>query len=306
MRSPLFQEPASPGGLSPPFRACTRQREEKNNHDGHQRHRQTEPRRQGLRIQCEKGLGWPGRGRRVQAVQTGAFTYDPGFTSTASCESKITYIDGDEGILLHRGYPIDELAEHGDFSRPATCCFTVSCRQRRKARFRDRVTRHTMMHEQMQPLLHRFPPRRTPDGCHGAAWSAQCRRSITTRPTSLTRMQRDRASPDDRQDADNRCWPTSITSASRSCIRATISTTRRTSCVCALPCRARSTRSTRSCHAPWTASSSCTPTTSRTPRPRLFAWLAPPVPTRSPVSQPASPACGARLMAAPTKRRSTC
>lgn len=46
---------------------------------------------------------------------TGAFTYDPGFTSTASCESKITYIDGDEGVLLHRGYPIEQLAEHGDF-----------------------------------------------------------------------------------------------------------------------------------------------------------------------------------------------
>ena len=46
---------------------------------------------------------------------TGIFTYDPGFTSTASCESKITYIDGDEGILLYRGYPIDQLAEHGDF-----------------------------------------------------------------------------------------------------------------------------------------------------------------------------------------------
>ena len=47
--------------------------------------------------------------------QTGMFTYDPGFTSTASCESAITYIDGDEGILLHRGYPIEQLAEHGDF-----------------------------------------------------------------------------------------------------------------------------------------------------------------------------------------------
>src|SRR3712207_7700890 len=44
-----------------------------------------------------------------------SFTYDPGFTSTASCESKITYIDGDEGVLLYRGYPIEQLAEHGDF-----------------------------------------------------------------------------------------------------------------------------------------------------------------------------------------------
>ena len=46
---------------------------------------------------------------------TGNFTYDPGFTSTGSCESKITYIDGDQGILLHRGYPINELAENSDF-----------------------------------------------------------------------------------------------------------------------------------------------------------------------------------------------
>ena len=43
------------------------------------------------------------------------FTYDPGFTATASCESKITYIDGDQGVLLYRGYPIEQLAEHGDF-----------------------------------------------------------------------------------------------------------------------------------------------------------------------------------------------
>ena len=47
--------------------------------------------------------------------ETGMFTYDPGFTSTASCESKITFIDGDEGVLLYRGYPIQQLAEHGDF-----------------------------------------------------------------------------------------------------------------------------------------------------------------------------------------------
>ena len=46
---------------------------------------------------------------------TGMFTYDPGFTSTASCESKITYIDGDKGVLMYRGYPIEQLAEHGDF-----------------------------------------------------------------------------------------------------------------------------------------------------------------------------------------------
>ena len=47
--------------------------------------------------------------------QTGMFTYDPGFTSTASCESALTFIDGDEGVLLHRGYPIEQLAEHSSF-----------------------------------------------------------------------------------------------------------------------------------------------------------------------------------------------
>ena len=45
----------------------------------------------------------------------GLFTFDPGFVSTASCESKITYIDGDKGVLLHRGYPIEQLAEHSDY-----------------------------------------------------------------------------------------------------------------------------------------------------------------------------------------------
>src|SRR5690348_18501531 len=51
--------------------------------------------------------------------QTGMFTYDPGFTSTASCESAITYIDGEQGILLHRGYPIDQLAEKSTFMEVA-------------------------------------------------------------------------------------------------------------------------------------------------------------------------------------------
>ena len=50
---------------------------------------------------------------------TGQFTYDPGFTSTASCESKITYIDGEKGILLYRGYPIDQLAEQSNFIETA-------------------------------------------------------------------------------------------------------------------------------------------------------------------------------------------
>ncbi|MEF2550185.1 citrate synthase [Aurantimonas sp. A2-1-M11] len=82
--------------------------------------------------------------------QTGLFTYDPGFSSTASCESKITYIDGDEGVLLHRGYPIDQLAERGDFLE--TCYLLLYGElptTREKDDFVYRVTRHTMVHEQM-------------------------------------------------------------------------------------------------------------------------------------------------------------
>ncbi|MBD1548863.1 citrate synthase [Roseibium aggregatum] len=82
--------------------------------------------------------------------ETGMFTYDPGFTSTASCESKITYIDGDEGTLLYRGYPIDQLANHGDFLE--SCYLLLYGELPTKAQkddFVQRVTYHTMIHEQM-------------------------------------------------------------------------------------------------------------------------------------------------------------
>ncbi len=81
---------------------------------------------------------------------TGMFTYDPGFTSTASCESQITYIDGDEGILLYRGYPIDQLAENGDFLETAyLLLYGELPNPTQKKDFDYRITRHTMVHEQM-------------------------------------------------------------------------------------------------------------------------------------------------------------
>ncbi|MGB5800694.1 MAG: citrate synthase, partial [Mesorhizobium sp.] len=88
---------------------------------------------------------------------TGAFTYDPGFTSTASCDSAITFIDGDEGILLHRGYPIDQLAEHGDFLE--VCYLLLYGELPTKAQKDDfdyRITRHTMVHEQMSKFFTGF------------------------------------------------------------------------------------------------------------------------------------------------------
>ena len=89
--------------------------------------------------------------------ETGMFTYDPGFTSTASCESKITFIDGDEGVLLYRGYPIQQLAEHGDFLE--TCYLLLYGELptgAQKADFDYRITRHTMVHEQMARFFQGF------------------------------------------------------------------------------------------------------------------------------------------------------
>ena len=90
-------------------------------------------------------------------AEAGIFTYDPGFTSTGSCESKITYIDGDAGVLLYRGYPIADLAEHGDFLE--TCYLLLYGElptAAQKADFVDRVVHHTMVHEQMSRFFQGF------------------------------------------------------------------------------------------------------------------------------------------------------
>src|SRR3954464_13788778 len=81
-------------------------------------------------------------------AETGAFTYDPGFTSTAACESAITYIDGDQGILLHRGYPIDQLAENSTFMEVAFLLLHGELPNREELdTFTRTIMRHTMLHE---------------------------------------------------------------------------------------------------------------------------------------------------------------
>lgn len=82
--------------------------------------------------------------------KTGHFTYDPGFTSTGACESKITYIDGDKGVLLYRGYPIEQLTLEGDYLE--TCYLLLYGElptKAQKQQFDAHITRHTMIHEQM-------------------------------------------------------------------------------------------------------------------------------------------------------------
>ncbi|MCD8517495.1 MAG: citrate (Si)-synthase [Burkholderiaceae bacterium] len=89
--------------------------------------------------------------------QTGMFTYDPGFMSTASCQSSITYIDGDKGELLYRGYPIEQLAVNCDFME---VCYLILNGElpnaEQKADFDRQVTLHTMVNEQMQFFMRGF------------------------------------------------------------------------------------------------------------------------------------------------------
>jgi citrate synthase len=89
--------------------------------------------------------------------QAGVFTYDPGFTSTASCDSTITFIDGDEGVLLHRGYPIGQLAEKSHFLE---VCYLLLYGELPSApeleKFENNITMHTMLHEQMQNFFRGF------------------------------------------------------------------------------------------------------------------------------------------------------
>ena len=87
---------------------------------------------------------------RALYAKTGKFTYDPGFMSTASCRSKITYIDGDKGILQYRGYPIEQIAEHCTFLEVAYLIWNGELPNKKQLdEFVDIVTHHTMVHEQL-------------------------------------------------------------------------------------------------------------------------------------------------------------
>jgi len=94
---------------------------------------------------------------RALYQKTGYFTYDPGYTATASTESAITYIDGDKGILLHRGYSIEELAEKSDYMEVCYLLLNGELPNREQKRgFEETITRHTMVHEQLNFFFRGF------------------------------------------------------------------------------------------------------------------------------------------------------
>jgi citrate synthase len=142
---------------------------------------------------------------RALYKNAGVFTFDPGFTSTASCESQITYIDGDEGTLLYRGYPIDQLADNASFIEVAYLLQNGELPNAKELEEFDwTIRRHTMLHDQMTSSSPASAVTRT-RWRSWSALSARCRRSITTQPTSMIRISAwSRADAHDRKDADHR------------------------------------------------------------------------------------------------------
>ena len=234
-------------------------------------------------------------------AQTGYFTYDPGFMATAACRSSITYIDGDEGVRCIAAIRSRNWPPRATSSRSPTCCSTASCRTRSRRRSSSPTSRTIRWCTSSSRRSSRVPPGRAPDG--GAV--RRRRRAVGV----LSRLDR-LNDPYQRMIASHRLiaklptigamaykyslgqpfmYPKNSLGYAENFLNMTF----------AVPCE--SSRSARSSRGRWTASSSCTPTTSRTPRPRPCATPGRAAPTRSPASPPGSPRCGVRRMAAPTR-----
>ena len=118
--------------------------------------------------------------------ETGLFTFDPGYTATGACESKVTYIDGDNGVLQYRGYPIEQLAEHSNYME--VCYLLMNGELPNAAEYKNfehTITNHTMVHDQLANFFRGF--RRDATRWPFCAVSlVRYPRSIMTRPTSKT------------------------------------------------------------------------------------------------------------------------
>jgi len=161
----------------------------------------------------------------------GVWFYDPGFTTTAACESAITFVDGDVGILKYRGYPIEQLAEHSSYLEVATSCSTASCRPRRSSRPGEARSPRTPSSTRTcgSASWRASTTTRTRWGC----WSRQSRRCRPSTPTRRRSSTRGTAPPDrapHRQDADARRSAHRFAWACRSSTPTTTSATPRTSC----------------------------------------------------------------------------
>jgi hypothetical protein len=134
----------------------------------------------------EPSLGPPMVDVRGLYQAAGAYTFDPGFTATGSCRSKITYVDGERGILLYRGYPIDQLVEHSDYLE---VCYLLLNGElptaQQKQQFHRDITYHTMVHEQLLAFYRGF--RRD---AHPMAHRPRCPRRRRSAPRGRWRRNR--------------------------------------------------------------------------------------------------------------------
>jgi citrate synthase len=239
--------------------------------------------------------------------ETGMFTYDPGFTSTASCQSAITYIDGEKGILLHRGYPIDQLAEHSTFMEVAYLLIHGELpKQPELDTFTYTISRHTMLHEQLSTFYRGFRRDAHP-------MAVMC--GVVGALSAFYHDSTDITDPKQRMIASHRLiakMPTIAAMAYKYTIgqpfmypQNTLSYTgnflRMTFGVPAEPYEVNpvienAMRRIFILHADHEQNASTSTVGSPARRAR----------TRSPASRPASPVCGARPTAAPTRLRSTC
>ena len=175
------------------------------------------------------------------------FTFDPGFTSTASCESKITYIDGDAGILLHRGYPIEQLAEKSSFLE--VCYLLLNGELPTAAEFADfehTITYHTMLHAQFDRFFGGFRSDAHPMAIMTGAVGALSAFYHDSTNVDDPEQREDLGAPADRQDADHRRPRLQV--FDRPALRhrrATTSPTPKTSCAWPSRCRRRTGSPTR-------------------------------------------------------------
>ena len=240
-------------------------------------------------------------------AQSGMFTYDPGFTSTASCESALTYIDGDEGVLLHRGYPIGQLAEHSSFMEVSYLLLNGELPSQTQLKdFSYTISRHTMLHEQLMTFYRGFRrdahPMAIMCGVVGALSafyhdstdiSDPVHRKISSHRL-VAKMPTIAAAAYKYSVGQPFVYPDNSLSYTGNFLRMTFGVPAERYEVNPIV-ESRSTRS-----------SSFTPITSRTPRPRPCGLPARRGPTRSPALPPESLACGVRRTAALTRPRSTC
>jgi hypothetical protein len=241
-------------------------------------------------------------------AQTSCFTFDPGFTSTASCESQLTYIDGDEGILLHRGYSIEELSEESSFMEVSYLLLNGELPSKQELDdFSYTISRHTMLHEQLATFYRGFRRDAHP-------MAIMC--GVVGALSAFYHDSTDIADPEQRRIASHRLiakmptiaamaykysvgqpfmYPDNKLSYTGNFLRMTFG----------VPAEEYEVHS-RQLNRRSTAYSFCMRIMSRTLRPRRCGWPVRRVPIPLRASPLALPACGGRPMAVPMKPRSTC